>query len=94
MPTTTCRVLLVLVIVAHERRRVAIRRECLDHIIVIRERGWRRTLAAYVEYYLKSRTYLALNKDALVSRSVARPAEGEIVAIPSGLHHRYERRAA
>jgi len=53
-------------------------------------------LAAYVEYYLKSRTHLALSKDASVSRSVATPADGEIVAIPylGGLHHRYERRAA
>jgi len=56
----------------------------------------RRALAAYVEYYLKSRTHLALNKDAPVSRSVASPADGEIVAILclGDLHHRYGRRAA
>ena len=74
----------------------SIRRECLDHVIIINERGLRRVLAAYVEYYLKSRTHLALNKDAPVSRLVATPADGEIVAIPclGGLHHRYERRAA
>jgi len=29
----------------------SIRRECLDHIITINERGLRRALAAYVEYY-------------------------------------------
>ena len=79
-----------------ERLIGSIRRECLDHIIIINERGLRRTLAAYVEYYLKSRTHLALNKDAPRSRSVATPADGHIVAIPclGGLHHRYERRAA
>jgi len=72
------------------------RRECLDHIIIINERGLRGALAAYVEYYLRSRTRLGLSKDAPVSRSVATPADGEIVAIPcfGGWHHRYERRAA
>jgi putative transposase len=77
-----------------ERLIGSIRRECLEHIIIMNEPGLRRTLAAYVEYYLKSRTHLALNKDAPVSRSVATPADGHIVAIPclGGLHHRYERR--
>jgi len=72
------------------------RRECLDHIIVANERGLRRVLHAYVDYYLKSRTHLALGKDAPVSRPVAPPGNGAIVALPhlSGLHHRYERRAA
>jgi transposase InsO family protein len=79
-----------------ERLIGSIRRECLDHIIIGNERGVRRALAAYVEYYLNSRTHLALNKDAPVSRSVATSADGEIVAIPclGGLHHHYERRAA
>jgi len=79
-----------------ERLIGSIRRECVDHIIILNERGLRRVLAAYVEYYLKSRTHLALSKDAPVSRSVAAPDDGGIVAVPclGGLHHRYERRAA
>jgi putative transposase len=79
-----------------ERLLGSIRRECLDHIIIINERGLRRVLAAYDEYDSKSRTHLALNKDAPVSRPVDTPADGEIVAIPclGGLHHHYERRAA
>jgi putative transposase len=74
----------------------SIRRECLDHIVVGNERGLRRVLHAYVAYYLNSRTHLALGKDAPVSRPVASPSDGEIVAIPQlgCLHHRYERRAA
>src|SRR5262249_39885422 len=52
------------------------------HIVITNERGLRRALAAYIEYYLKSRTHLALEKDAPVSRSVTTPADGEIVAIP------------
>ena len=73
----------------------SIRRECLDHVIVANERGLRRVLQAYLEYYLKSRTHLSLGKDAPVSRAIA-AGDGAIVAIPhlGGLHHRYERRAA
>jgi putative transposase len=74
----------------------SVRRECLDHVIVCNESRLRRVLNAYLEYYLRSRTHLALDKDAPVSRPVAPPADGGIVAIPQlgGLHHRYERRAA
>jgi transposase InsO family protein len=77
-----------------ERLIGSVRRECLDHIIIGNERGLRRVLHAYVQYYLKSRTHLSLDKDAPVSRPVASPSDGEIVAIPQlgGLHH--ERRAA
>ena len=79
-----------------ERLIGSVRRECLDHVIVCNQSGLRRILNAYVEYYLHSRTHLALNKDTPVSRPVAPPADGGIVAIPQlgGLHHRYERRAA
>jgi putative transposase len=79
-----------------ERLIGSIRRECLDHLVIAIERGLRRALAAYVEYYLNARTHLSLNKDAPVSRSVAPPTAGRIVAIPhlGGLHHRYERRVA
>ena len=58
--------------------------------------GLRRTLQAYGDYYQRSRTHLALDKDAPVSRRITDPTKGAIVAIPQlgGLHHRYERRAA
>jgi len=56
----------------------------------------RRALGAYIDYYLKSRTHLALGKDTPVSRQIARPADGAVMSIPhvGGLHHRYERWAA
>jgi putative transposase len=74
----------------------SVRRECLDHVIVCTQSGLRRVLAGYVEYYLRSRTHLSLDKDAPVPRPVAPPGDGGIVALPElgGLHHRYERRAA
>jgi putative transposase len=77
-----------------ERLIGSVRRECLDHVIVMTDAGLRRILTEYIAYYHHARTHLALNKDAPVSRPVA--AQGSIVATPvvGGLHHRYDRRAA
>jgi putative transposase len=47
-----------------ERLVGSIRRECLDHVIVWNERSLRRTLHNYSAYYQRSRTHLALGKDA------------------------------
>ena len=73
-----------------------IRRECLDHMIVFNERCLYRHLKMFVDYYHRSRTHLALEKDSPETRCVQPPDAGRIVAIPQvgGLHHRYERRAA
>ena len=79
-----------------ERLIGSIRRECLDHVIVLGERHLRRLLTAYVTYYHGARTHLALEKDAPTTRRVQTPTEGPVVAFSEvgGLHHRYERRAA
>ena len=42
-----------------------IRRECLDHVIVVNERSLRRHLSFFLAYYHQSRTHLGLQKDAL-----------------------------
>jgi hypothetical protein len=47
-----------------------VRRECLDHVIVLNVSGLRTILKSYIAYYLKSRTHLSLDKDAPVSRPV------------------------
>jgi putative transposase len=74
----------------------SIRRECLDHMIVMNAAGLHRVLRDYVVYYLRSRTHLSLGKDTPNSRSVTLPSSGRIIAIPQvgGLHHRYDRIAA
>jgi putative transposase len=74
----------------------SIRRECLDHVIVIGEQHLRAILTKYVDYYNGSRTHLSLAKDAPEPRTVQRPSEGRVVAMPrvGGLHHEYVRRAA
>jgi len=79
-----------------ERLAGSIRRECLDHVIVLGEKHLRRILKCYFDYYLGSRTHLSLAKDAPTTRVVQGPEAGEVVEIPEvgGLHHCYERRAA
>ena len=74
-----------------ERLIGTIRRECLDHVLIIGTRHLRRILASYAAYYNQTRTHLALQKDAPLRRPVQRC--GHVVAIPilSGLHHQYVR---
>lgn len=73
----------------------SIKRECLDHVIVINERHLRRVLRSYFEYYHESRTHLSLGRNAPIERDVEPPTKGRVVAIPQvgGLHHRYARAA-
>ncbi|WP_246657992.1 integrase core domain-containing protein [Afipia massiliensis] len=53
-----------------ERLIGSIRRECVDHMIVLGEAHLRRTLRSYAHYYNDIRTHRSLDKDALVSRPV------------------------
>jgi len=68
-----------------------IRRECLDHVIVVNQTSLSRHLTRFIEYYHYTRCHLALNKDAPEARPVQPPELGHIVSIPqvNGLHHRY-----
>jgi len=79
-----------------ERLIGSIRRECLNHVLVLGERHLRRTLTGYFAYYHRARTHLSLDKDAPDGRPIERPELGTIITIPDvgGLHHRYIRRAA
>jgi len=80
-----------------ERLIGSIRRECLDHVIVLNEGHLRRILQSYASYFHWSRTHLALGKDTPDGRPIQAPdSGGKIVAFPQvgGLHHRYERVAA
>ena len=72
-----------------ERLVGSIRRECLDHIIVLGEAHLRRILKAYASYYNNERTHLSLRKDAPFSRSTE--PTGRITSTPilGGLHHQY-----
>jgi transposase InsO family protein len=73
-----------------ERLIGSIRRECVDHVIVLGE-AHLRVLARYAAYYNELRTHRSLNKDAPVHRAVQ--YAGRLVSAPvlGGLHHRYVR---
>ena len=79
-----------------ERPIGTLRRECLDHVVVLTDTHLRRVLDAYLAYYHGARTHLSLDKDTPEPRPVERSDRGRIVETPmvGGLHHRYTRRAA
>jgi transposase InsO family protein len=74
-----------------ERLIGSIRRECVDHIIVLGEMHLRRVLKSYADYYNSVRTHRSMDKDAPVSRPVQRTGVISSRAILGGLHHHYAR---
>jgi hypothetical protein len=74
-----------------ERLIGSIRRECVDHIIVLGEAHLRRVLKSYARYYNDVRTHRSLDKDAPVSRPVQRTGSIKSLPILGGLHHHYAR---
>jgi transposase InsO family protein len=80
-----------------ERMIGTIRRDCLDHVIVLNRRHLKRILREYLEdYYHPARTHLSLGRDSPFPREVEPPDMGAITELPvlGGLHHLYTRRAA
>jgi transposase InsO family protein len=79
-----------------ERLIGSIRRECLDHVVVLNERHLLHVLRSYASYYHASRTHRALDGDSPDGRAVEPPEQGDVITYPQvgGLHHRYARRAA
>ena len=72
-----------------ERLIGSIRRECVDHILVLGERHLRRTLQSYARYYNRSRVHRALNKDAPFHRAIERLGAITSTPVVGGLHHQY-----
>jgi transposase InsO family protein len=79
-----------------ERLIGSIRRECLDHVIVLSDRHLKRILTEYLRYYHRYRTHLSLDMDCPETRSVQGKEMGKVLAFPEvgGLHHHYERKKA
>ena len=63
-----------------ERLIGSIRRECLNHYMILDARHLKRTLASYFRYYHESRTHLSLDENCPFPRDVL--TEGKIVATP------------
>jgi putative transposase len=78
-----------------ERFMSTLRRECLDHVIVLGERHLYRIVSDFLAYYYEARPHQSLDHDSPVSREVEPPDKGRIIAVPmvGGLHHRYMRAA-
>ncbi len=70
----------------------AIRRECLDYIVVTGERHLRHILACYIDYYNAMRTHLSLGKDTPNGRAILLHGPIEVrPVLGGGLHHQYVR---
>ena len=71
----------------------SVRRDLLDHVIVVNQRHLRRLMKSYLSYYHGDRTHLGLGKDTPSGRAVASasPSGNAIISLPrlGGLHHRY-----
>jgi putative transposase len=71
----------------------SVRRELLDHVVVLNETHLRRLLSYYIAYYHEDRCYLGLEKDTPCARAVTPrpPSKAPVAALPriGGLHHRH-----
>jgi hypothetical protein len=74
-----------------ERLIGSIRRECLNHIVILGERHLQKILCLYADYHNNARTHLSFGKDAPIHRPPC--LTGAIVSLPilGGLHHQYVR---
>ena len=72
-----------------------LRRELLDHVVVLGERHLLRLVRQHASYYNEDRPHMALDRDAPVARAVQPPSGGRVISLPrmGGLHHRYSRAA-
>jgi putative transposase len=79
-----------------ERMIGSIRRDLLDHVLVLNEPHLRRLLTDDLAYDHGFRTHLSLAMDCPAPRAVVPPEAGAVIAVSEvgGLHHHDERRAA
>ena len=73
----------------------SIRRECLDHMIVLGQGHLQRILTEYFEYHHDARAHLSLDRNSPIPRRICPPEQGKVVAKAylGGLHHCYTRAA-
>jgi putative transposase len=82
-----------------ERFVATVRRELLDHVIILNEHHLRRLLDSFIDRYNEDRTHLGLSRDSPLGRPVEKRLAGatsSVVSLPrvGGLHHRYAWRQA
>jgi len=69
----------------------SLRRELLDHVVVLNERHLKQLLSSYLDYYHPWRTHQSLQRDAPDGRPICSAKPGEVIERPAvhGLHHYY-----
>jgi hypothetical protein len=82
-----------------ERFGGTLRRELLDHVIVLNQSHLERLLKEFIEeYYHTDRPHQGLNGETPISQAKCPVSMGQskLISIPvlGGLHHRYQRVAA
>jgi transposase InsO family protein len=82
-----------------ERFNGTLRRELLDHVIIINEAHLERLLQTYIdEYYHVARPHQGLNGGTPIPQpkmaAISRPSKLWSIPVAGGLHHRYVRVAA
>ena len=78
-----------------ERFRGSVRRDCLDHLLVLGEAQLRRILREYVDYFNGARPYQGLQQrvpDEAAARASRAGSGGRVHVVPvlGGLHHTYQ----
>jgi len=81
-----------------ERLLGSVRRECLDHIVIVSEAHLRRVLKEYTAYFNQSRPHQGIDQRVPECKESSNPLRGDrgtIVVFPvlGGLHHEYRRAA-
>jgi transposase InsO family protein len=70
-----------------------LRRECLDHVLVVNERPLRAVVAEFAEYYNRERPHRSLRLEAPVPSPHSPTGPIRVRPVLGGLHHVYERAA-
>jgi hypothetical protein len=80
-----------------ERFLCSVRRECLDHLLILGKSHWYRVIKAYVEFFNHARPHQGIEQKIPegVTLEGKKEPKGKIIAFPvsNGLHHDYRRAA-
>jgi putative transposase len=79
-----------------ERFLLSVRRECLDHLLVLHEKQLHRVLHAYIEYFNEARPHQGIQQQVPQGKVTSVPQDkrgNRIISVPvlGGLHHEYRR---
>jgi putative transposase len=79
-----------------ERFLLSVRRECLDHLLILHEKQLHRVLRAYVKYFNEARPHQGIHQQVPqgeVTSVLSNQRGNRIISVPvlGGLHHEYQR---